>query len=1402
MENLVPLALDLALKSSLILGLAWLITLLMRRGSAAGRHLVWTLAVASVLALPVLAYLLPGLAILPAAPTLTWVESSPTSEPAADREVDAPAVTSAGPSYVDPPAGAITPHDAVREPGPLTSGGGAEAGAASIEGPAPLPEAPATVAPANDAETTAPSWSSVLWHWLPWVWLGGMSFALLPLLLGWLSLLHLRRTARPITVDPWQTLLHDLSQHLGLKRKVVLLKSPCRTMPMTWGAWPGAPANVLVPEDADDWSADRQRAVLLHELAHVKRWDCLTQILSQLACAIYWFNPLIWLAAHRMLIEREQACDDMVLLHETDSADYAQHLLDIATGPQAGLFAAHAGIAMARRSKLDGRLVAILDQHRNRRAMSRLGVALTITLVGAVAVPVACVQVVEQEAADEERHETDYLEYEHAGETEKRFVVIGPAGSGERGTRTGSFELTGPDYRLLDALAAARGVPSGVRFIHIYRQASDGGQPRVIRVPYDTLLDGHARYNIAIQPGDVIRIMLPDAVPERAAMIERADQLVTALETGNFEQAREHFDDRMREQLSPQELEAMWLQLDQVGGEYEGRGEPYHRRENGYDAIYVPLRWERNAVDLKVVIDDEGHIAGLWTRAPDATVALPTSANARSTPEPTDGQATRGTPQAFVLGQVSKQGAYTIAEEGIEVGELLARAGLDEYQLDQPGYIDWYRNDTVTRVPLPRIAVNDPPIRSVLAGDVVRVTLGEAAEAEAPSHEDSGVRWVYIVGDVQRPGAYVLPDDGELTLLQLVASTGNLIEEDGGMSIEVLRRQPDGKGVRLLPRTKLSELIDGETQTPELQTYDVIIVRAAEQGNATEAETADDPAEPDQEAPDAGDAATERVDLLRELVVSRQRQFERVQQQMEAGRASPDDVEQARQALIEAQLQLAAAEDDDGQLEAAAGAEPARQVVYITGPVGRPGAYVLPEDGMTLLQLIASADNVQWTGVPAVIEIVRQQPDGSERRLPRIRVKDLIEGEAENPRLQAGDVVIVRQDPEALRQRERDNLRQQRQGIEHLGEGAEPVQRLDRLIEELEAREANADTRDQFNVRRKQITQLLDALEMYRDKHEGRFPDGLADVEPYLDEPVDLDRYYYRRLPDWAVNGAPPATMTLEGIPPSRLVGPRVLAEKGTYEPFERILIGHASTSSTPARVRELSHTKSVTVDEEGIHVHAENQDAEKDGDNAGVREHMSLQFRIVPTRETLLEMAEAMGADDGEQVIDVDEAIELARQVLVEAGAEALRRHDVPFAWFPLREGLDLGGWEVITTEHEGRTYLLVANREPLVMQPVVDGERQWRLMEVLVTEDQQGRPAIGVALDDAGGEQMRALTGPNVGNNMAIVLDGEVLTAPTLQAMIAGRSQITGNFSDEEVNRIVEQLEAAITQEEVASP
>jgi beta-lactamase regulating signal transducer with metallopeptidase domain len=58
---------------------------------------------------------------------------------------------------------------------------------------------------------------------------------------------------------------------------------------------------------------DRRWVVLLHELSHAKRLDCAARLVGQLACAVYWFNPLAWLALTWLQAESERACDDLVL---------------------------------------------------------------------------------------------------------------------------------------------------------------------------------------------------------------------------------------------------------------------------------------------------------------------------------------------------------------------------------------------------------------------------------------------------------------------------------------------------------------------------------------------------------------------------------------------------------------------------------------------------------------------------------------------------------------------------------------------------------------------------------------------------------------------------------------------------------------------------------------------------------------------------------------------------------------------------------------------------------------------------------------------------------------------------------------------------------------------------------
>ena len=118
---------------------------------------------------------------------------------------------------------------------------------------------------------------------------------------------------------------------------------------------------ILFPDDASQWTPSRRRAVLAHELAHVRRRDPLILLAAHLATIVYWFHPLCWLAAARLRVESERACDDAALRIGLLPSGYAEHLLDLAR-----LFNPQPAIPMATTSHLESRVKSILDPFVNR----------------------------------------------------------------------------------------------------------------------------------------------------------------------------------------------------------------------------------------------------------------------------------------------------------------------------------------------------------------------------------------------------------------------------------------------------------------------------------------------------------------------------------------------------------------------------------------------------------------------------------------------------------------------------------------------------------------------------------------------------------------------------------------------------------------------------------------------------------------------------------------------------------------------------------------------------------------------------------------------------------------------------------------------------------------------------
>jgi beta-lactamase regulating signal transducer with metallopeptidase domain len=146
---------------------------------------------------------------------------------------------------------------------------------------------------------------------------------------------------------------------------------------------------VLVPRESERWSDDRRHAVLLHELAHVRQRDCFAQLVAQLACALHWFDPLVWVAARRLRLERELAADEAVLAAGARPSGYAEDLLAIASSTWAAGELASGALGMSGRSHLAARITAIVSGRRS-PSPSRARAAAIVTACGVLVLAVAC----------------------------------------------------------------------------------------------------------------------------------------------------------------------------------------------------------------------------------------------------------------------------------------------------------------------------------------------------------------------------------------------------------------------------------------------------------------------------------------------------------------------------------------------------------------------------------------------------------------------------------------------------------------------------------------------------------------------------------------------------------------------------------------------------------------------------------------------------------------------------------------------------------------------------------------------------------------------------------------------------------------------------------------------------
>jgi beta-lactamase regulating signal transducer with metallopeptidase domain len=346
-----PMLLFLA-KATVILIAALGITVAMQRGSAGARHIVWLATLAILLFVPAVTAWVPPLRL----------EILPPRAVAAPAAVTTPAATE----------GTRVQNKAANE----TAAPLAPTTNSTVASATEL-ESPGILARLNGISLALIIWAGVALALL--VWLG----------YGALAVRRIVRSSHPLDTADWRTPLYEVADRLELEEPPRLLGSPDAKMPFACGF---LKPTIVLPADCETWSPDRRRAVLLHELAHVKRHDLVGHTLGRFACALYWFHPLVWTAAKQLRNESERACDDLALSCGARASDYAEHLLDIVTSVRRDSTPAVA-LAMARRKEFEGRMLAILDPELRHSMPSRgqsaglIGSLAVIALVVGAAAP-------------------------------------------------------------------------------------------------------------------------------------------------------------------------------------------------------------------------------------------------------------------------------------------------------------------------------------------------------------------------------------------------------------------------------------------------------------------------------------------------------------------------------------------------------------------------------------------------------------------------------------------------------------------------------------------------------------------------------------------------------------------------------------------------------------------------------------------------------------------------------------------------------------------------------------------------------------------------------------------------------------------------------------------------------
>lgn len=338
------------LKAAAVLTAGALATFGLRRASASVRYAVWSVAIFMLILLPLLSLIVPT----------SWpgevIPSSKTRPPSVHTLVSQE--TRPGPTGI---------------PVPVEKG----------EGP---------IAIAGSAPSVPLSSITPILEVLLIVWFAGSTVMLGRLVLHLLRVRALTRSGWEVTDPEIDAIARASVEAAGARRPVRVIMTDRSSLPFAWGM---LNPTVVLPASAARWPAEQKKSVLLHEIAHIARWDYPIHLAVEIAKALYWPNPLVWFACRHCAMERERACDDYALRCGAPSGQYASHLIEIArvqiesTPVTATTMAGEPGIFE--------RIRYVMNETLDRSPIRLAKLALVVAVAFALTLPLATIKVLSAE---------------------------------------------------------------------------------------------------------------------------------------------------------------------------------------------------------------------------------------------------------------------------------------------------------------------------------------------------------------------------------------------------------------------------------------------------------------------------------------------------------------------------------------------------------------------------------------------------------------------------------------------------------------------------------------------------------------------------------------------------------------------------------------------------------------------------------------------------------------------------------------------------------------------------------------------------------------------------------------------------------------------------------------------